>query len=238
MLFTKEENKNSALWATEEKSHWPADSTLRWQREKSEFQRRQGHLHTASRFKLHVSGVPGKAPACLPSQSPREWWKAPEPATGLAGESAQRQGQTFQGYLAPGPWKDPLCPLLPWHSPHFPALGAPGCLVPPAWLVCELVPGVVSAMPYLCSEVPVCLWNWLAFSIQVTPSPACNRSPLPLSPSAFSSLSPLWLARTQTQRNLTEQNLSSSLKDLLLQVPPSSHTAASSSWERITEQLK
>lgn len=53
--------------------------------------------------------------------------------------------------------------------------------------------GVVSAMPYLCSEVPVCLWNWLAFSIQVTPSPACNRSPLPLSPSAFSSLSPLSL---------------------------------------------
>ena len=43
--------------------------------------------------------------------------------------------------------------------------------------------------PYLCSEVPVWLWNWLAFSIQVTPSPACNRSPLPLSPSAFSSLS-------------------------------------------------
>lgn len=180
MLFTKEENKNSALWATEEKSHWPADSTLRWQREKSEFQRRQGHLHTASRFKLHVSGVPGKAPACLPSQSPREWWKAPEPATGLAGESAQRQGQTFQGYLAPGPWKDPLCPLLPWHSPHFPALGAPGCLVPPAWLVCELA-------PVWCQRCLIFVLRSLCVSGIGWHSPFRSRLPLPatdpLSPS-------------------------------------------------------
>lgn len=36
----------------------------------------------------------------------------------------------------------------------------------------------------------MCLRNWLAFSIQVTPSPACNRSPLPPLPLAVPLSSP------------------------------------------------
>lgn len=64
MLFAERENLKSALWATGGKSHSPADSTLRWQREKLSFSRKLGQdLHKVSRLKLWVSAVPGQRPA-------------------------------------------------------------------------------------------------------------------------------------------------------------------------------
>lgn len=204
MLFAEEESK-TALWATGGKWHLSAGSTLCWQREKSELPQRGAVFAQSLPLRVACLWCPGEgAQPTSPFSEPQGLVRNPLYHPQDAQVSLSRHKVRPSRLLDTWSLKGHPCPLLPWHSPHFPALGAPGCLalVALAWLVCELVPGVVSAMPYLCSEVPVCLWNWLAFSIQVTPSPACNRALLPLSPSASSSLlslSPLTRSYTHSQ---------------------------------------
>lgn len=135
MFCLKKENKKSTLWATGGKSHWPAGSTLRWQRRN-----------------LSSSGTGG---ICTEPQPPVSSCKSlesqarPQPGSLLRAprtdEGPLRQPQDTQvslprdkvrpsratRHLAPESHPPPTpCPLLPWHSPHFPAPSTPGCLVP------------------------------------------------------------------------------------------------------------
>lgn len=148
----------------------------------------------------------------------------PAPPVGHASESTERQGQTLHGYLTSGPrrnTRDRSCPgtyliFLPW-------------VLLAAWPWSSRPDLSVSWSLVWCQRCLIFVLRSLCVSGIGWHSPFRSRLPLPatdpLSPSLplpfpLSFLSLLWLALTHTQRNLTERNLSSSLRDLLLQFPP------------------
>ena len=104
MLFTEEENKNEPCGQQEENHIRQQAAPYAGRARNLSLSSPGQHLHKVSRFKLPVSGVPGKAPSPrLPLRAPRIDKKPFVPPIGHEGESAQRQGQTLQGYLTPGP---------------------------------------------------------------------------------------------------------------------------------------